>query len=184
MSKFGVQVLNEAGYKEACIGISLSYNTLELDRAEKRSTKLAHQDGGHNKFLESIIVWLDVLAPRYWWQQFDTYRIGVTKQSESTMHTLMQQKNILDSKFEDGTSSHIIAVLRGLIQLKQFDQVKKNLPESFMQRRIICLNYKSLRNIILQRYNHKLLQWQQFCDMVLEQVEHPELLPNIRELRL
>ncbi|MCK9240314.1 hypothetical protein [Desulfocurvus sp.] len=52
--------------------------------------KLAPLDKGHNKVLESMCVWLDVRMPRYWWQEFDTYRVGVTKQSESTMHILIR----------------------------------------------------------------------------------------------
>ena len=39
-------------------------------------------------------------------------------------------------------------------------------------------NYKALRNIIEQRKNHKLEQWHYFCNSILNQVEHPELLTN------
>ena len=54
------------------------------------SEKLHDKDEGHNKFLESIIIWAEVTAPRYWWQEADTYRLS-TKQSESTMHTLIEE---------------------------------------------------------------------------------------------
>ena len=81
-----VTVLNEAGYQEALLGLSLSYEQ-SLDKMPAVAERLAQRDNGHNKFLESIVVWLDVIAPRYWWQEFDTYRIGVSKQSSSTMHT-------------------------------------------------------------------------------------------------
>lgn len=43
----------------------------------------------HAKVLRGIIVWASVKAPRYIWQEFDTYRIGADKlSSESTMHTI------------------------------------------------------------------------------------------------
>jgi hypothetical protein len=38
------------------------------------------------------------------------------------------------------------------------------------------MNYKCLQNIINQRKNHRLPQWQIFCENVLNQVEHPEFL--------
>jgi hypothetical protein len=57
-----------------------------------------------------------------------------------------------------------------------FIYLKNSLPEGFLQRRIWNLNYKTLRNIIEQRFNHKLPQWRVFCDTVLQSVEHPEFL--------
>jgi len=76
-----VKILEEAGYKHALYGISLSYNK-DIENMEKVSKSLCKLDGGHNKFLESIVVWLEINAARYWWQEFDTYRVGITKQSE------------------------------------------------------------------------------------------------------
>ena len=41
----------------------------------------------HAKVLRGIQVWLEITAPRYWWQEAVTYEVGVTKLcSESTMH--------------------------------------------------------------------------------------------------
>lgn len=41
------------------------------------------------KVMRGINVWVKITAPRYWWQEFDTYRHGVEKLcSESTMHTI------------------------------------------------------------------------------------------------
>ena len=77
-----VEILKEAGYDEALLGLSLSYGTT-IERAEEVAKKIASKNGGHNKFLESIIMWIDVTAPRYWWSQMDTYRM-MTKQSQST----------------------------------------------------------------------------------------------------
>lgn len=35
-----------------------------------------------------ITVYADIVAPRYWWEQFATYRVGVTMNSCSTMHKI------------------------------------------------------------------------------------------------
>jgi len=137
--------------------------------------KLRFKGDGHNKFLESIVVWLDIDAPRYFWQQFDTYRIGVTKQSESTMHT-MTARALQQEDFEHPIPDAHLQHLNRLIAEKQWQTVKWDLPESFLQRRIVCLNYMILQRMIRQRKSHRLTEWQTFIDDVLRQVEHPELL--------
>lgn len=43
----------------------------------------------HSKFLRQIMVWVVINAPLYWWAEFDTYKVGVVRDSCSTMHTLM-----------------------------------------------------------------------------------------------
>lgn len=184
--KFSTKVINESGYNEALLGVSLSRNA-PIENMPKITEKLANKDGGHNKFLESIVVWLDITAARYWWQQFSTYRVGTSAQSESTMYSLLKQRitisndNVSSSHFEDGTSTYAIAIVRSLIDMKEFDEAKKCLPESFLQRRIVCTNYKTLRNILLQRSKHRLPEWQGFCVAILQGVEHPELLPDIED---
>lgn len=159
-----VKVIREAGHDEAMLGLSLNKNQ-PVENMPKVASILAKRDGGHNKFLESIVVWLDITAPRYWWSQFDTYRVGVTKQSQSTMHTILKQP----LKAEDFAGGIDVSDLRRLnfyIEHKDFDGLKNMLPEGFLQRRIVCTNYKALRNIIKQRKNHKLTEWKFFCSEV------------------
>ena len=78
-----VRILEEHGHDSALLGLSLSYDQTP-ERMPAVAERLRFRGDGHNKFLESILVWLDVTAPRYFWQQFDTYRVGVTKQRQST----------------------------------------------------------------------------------------------------
>lgn len=40
------------------------------------------------------------------------------------------------------------------------------LPESYMQKRTIDLNYQTLRRIYFARMNHKLDEWHKFCDWI------------------
>ena len=42
----------------------------------------------HRKFMRQIIVSVDITAPLYWYKEFDTYKIGTTANSTSTMHKL------------------------------------------------------------------------------------------------
>ena len=163
--------LKEAGYEEALLGLALSY---ESEPSPKVAERLAHRQGGHNKFLESIIVWLDVTAPRYWWQQADTYRL-TSKQSGSTMHTLMRRELAQDD-FEGFVLNSWIRDLNEMIDHKRFEDVKRHLLESFLQRRIWRLDYKTLQNMYSQRITHKLPEWQYFLNEVVRQLEYPEFV--------
>lgn len=182
---------------EALFGIGLSYgltsgieNVKDLERAEcydrlmQIARGLAHKPGGgHNKFLETITLTLDVKAPRYWWQEFDTYRVGVTKQSESTMHTIMARE-LTDDNFEgelcDGVLAQLNAIRETYLSCCEYDDdggtdyyfemMKTNLPEGYLQRRIVCLNAKALQNMYTQRKNHRLPEWRSFFDAIKEQM--------------
>jgi hypothetical protein len=193
-----VEVVEEAGFLPALMGLGLSYGVtsehapgdiqLELPESMKlvaRAEALAPLDKGHNKFLESIQVWLDIKMPRYWWQEFDTYRVGVTKQSESTMHTIAKRK-LTQNDFVSPISALYLAKLNSLVEKIKakdslapdlyFRELKNLLPEGFVQRRIVCLNYKVLRHMYLQRHDHRLIEWQYFFSKLLSQVESPEFI--------
>lgn len=227
-----VDVIGESGYEQAMFGMGLSFgltsgmsfkefsesSSIDDQEKRKRMTRVleanASKDGGHNKYLESIQLWFDINAPRYWWSEFDTYRVGTSKQSESTVHTLVKQMEklvddarvILDIKDGDwelsfekikeyyvenfehlSDSRDLFPVILDFAQkiiktngLKDFTgrlmYAKGILTESYLQRRIVSLNYKVMRNIVLQRYNHKLPHWKMFIDDVSNQLEHPELI--------
>lgn len=182
-----ITVLQEAGHDIALRGMAYSFKDRAEDptvwweekkeRAYKRAPLLAPKEGGHNKFLESIQVWIDLEASRAFWSEFDTYRVGTTKQSESTMHTLSKRAPTVED-FEEGTHPEIIKAFTYIWENCRGDinSLKMNLPEGFLQRRIICTNYKVLKNIIAQREGHRLKWWNVFSEAVLSQVEHPEYL--------
>lgn len=200
-----VVIREEAGYDMALYGLSLSFKPREIpfdewwlfDRQRKlwkTAKALSKKDGGHNKFLEAITVWVDVEAPRYWWSEFDTYRVGMTKQSESTMHTVLKRAvtpedfdkscnslgNTATKTMCDVVNNYIESPwFQGLDKKNQIREIKKILPDGYLQRRLLVTNYKTLRNIFLQRRNHRLPEWQIFCYEIKAQVEHAELLPEV-----
>jgi len=173
-----VKVLTEAGYEQALYGMALSHS-LEVgpeltERKVKRAAKLAHMQGGHNKFLESVYVWLEVTAPRYWWQQADTYRVS-TKQSESTMHTL-RKSGVRADMFVVGPPKELLDILNLCLAGGHLDAAKALLPEGFLQKRVWCLSYKTLQNMYYQRRKHRLQEWPDFLEQTLAQLEHPEFV--------
>ena len=169
-----LRILRESGYEEALLGLSLSFNR-DPGTMPAVAQRLAFKGDGHNKFLESIVAWLDVRAPRYFWQQLDTYRVGVTKQSESTMHT-MTRTQLQQEHFEHPLPEDLLRHLNELIAADRWQEVKSLLPESFLQRRILCTNYMALQRMIRQRSTHRLPEWKRFISELLRQATHPELL--------
>ena len=165
------ELLRVDGFTEAFLGLGLSYgktsDVVPDDQTEiwnkmfPVAVRLAPLDGGHNKFLESINVWLDITAPLYWWKQFDTYRVGVTKQSESTMHTLGKRK-LTSEDFTSHIDGHILDLLNLMVDRGDWKALNDNLPQGFKQRRIVATNYKVIRHMVAQRKGHKLREWEHF----------------------
>ena len=62
----------------------------------KLATALINGGSEHRKFLRQIMVTVDITAPLYWWKEFDTYKVGTTANSTSTMHKLTSKPITLD----------------------------------------------------------------------------------------
>ena len=54
--------------------------------------KLAKAGPVHGKFRRMITVYVDITAPLYFWKEFDTYKIGTTANSCSTMHKIHEKE--------------------------------------------------------------------------------------------
>ena len=50
--------------------------------------RLVKAGSDERKFMRQILVSLDIVAPLYWFKEFDTYKVSTTANSCSTMHTL------------------------------------------------------------------------------------------------
>ena len=110
-------------------------------------------------------------------KEFDTYKIGTTANSTSTMHTLNKQPITEDCFEHDDFNNHervltgeiwakLIADLEELRQLYNSSKDKqvwkaliRLLPESWLQTRTFTANYEVIYNMVHQRYNHKLNEW-------------------------
>ena len=135
----------------------------------------------HRKFMRMITVYLDITAPLYWWKEFDTYRVGVEKNSCSTMHKIHAKefalKDFSCEKLYDPIGDLRPIVDRLNIYRERYLETKdKNdwwqmiqlLPTSYNQKRTVMLNYEVLANIYKSRRNHKLDEWLTFCDWISE----------------
>lgn len=142
--------------------------------------RLSRSGSSHAKFKRMIHVQCDVTAPLYWWKEFDTYKVGTVANSCSTMHTIANRKFSREDFSTDhlytdelGTLDTVIDALNGARSL-YLDGNRKNdwwqliqlLPSSYNQKRTIDLNYEVLSAIHKDRRNHKLDEWQVFCNWI------------------
>lgn len=148
------------------------------EKDKELSKKLQNAGSEHCKHLRMIVVWADITAPRYWWNEFDTYRAGIEKVSCSTMHTLMKRKlELTDFEPQEHTWSSNMAEIMEMINdmmdawKEKEDKTEKKyiwneiiriLPQSFLQKRTVMMSYAALRNIYRQREDHKLKEWSMF----------------------
>ncbi len=135
-------------------------------------TKLANAtQRSHAKFMRQIMLGFVVEAPLYWWTEFDTYKNGVSRMSNSTMHTLLSKKLDYDD-FEIGCSLNFYDELFDRIEwVKKQDNytdaekllvIKKILPSGYKYTSYITMNYEVLRNMYHDRISHRLPEWQVF----------------------
>lgn len=121
-----------------------NYNMTIGDKDLQLLSSLVVNGDEHAKVNRAIIVSVELNAPRYWWQEMDTYRIGHERaSSESTMHS--EAKNLTG---------------------KELQKFKAEIKEGLMQKRIDTFSYQTLRRIRLQRRPHRLPEWQEFCDWI------------------
>lgn len=174
------------GFKNAVIGMRYPHNSEHLsdtkgDKLGKKDLdlilKLTKAGRDHRKVLRMIHVQASVLMPISWWIQYDTYKIATVANSRSRMHTF--GKNFLSKKdfyVSEWTKQmdYILETINISIKLYQkgdttaWFRALDMLPMSYMQERMIDINYETLITIINSRYNEKLLnEWQYFCNSFL-----------------
>ena len=70
--------------------------------------RLIRAGNEHRKFMRQIFVTVDITAPLYWWKEMDTYKIGTTTNSTSTMHKLASTPITLDCFETDDFNPELI----------------------------------------------------------------------------
>lgn len=150
----------------------------------------------HRKFMRQIFVSVDITAPLYWWKEFDTYKVGTVANSTSTMHKLASTPITLDCFETDNVEvleelnytvscwwGELVAWLEKLRQKynetkdkRYWKELIRLLPESWLQKRTVSMNYENILSMIHQRRGHKLTEWSK------DFIEWAESLPYAKEL--
>ncbi len=144
--------------------------------------RLSRSGPSHAKFLRYITVQFDITAPRYWWAEMDTYKVGTVRNSCSTMHKV-QAKEFTHEDFScEHLSEESLKTLDILISTinsarTRFNETKDKdewwqmiqlLPASLNQKATVQLNYQVLQGIYETRKNHRLDEWHDFCHWIEE----------------
>lgn len=157
------------------------------------------------KFRRFIICYADITGPLYWLKEMDTYRMGVEKNSCSTMHKITSKEftpddfsveHLYDQEARTAFGGIINAL--NLIRDRYFELKKaigeagfnprnprtpkslwyhliQLLPSSYNQRRTYMFSYEALSKIYRERHNHTLDEWHEFCCWV-ESLPYSEII--------
>ena len=161
-------------------------NTLILDidtcakdenRHVKRALKLskAPLNSGHVSFAKGIVVNMDITFTNKAWIEFQGYHFADIITGMSTMHRI--SKFDLDEAFNEYTDPVIISRLEELQEMYNLTKDKEDYlkllystPAGLEMTGRVTTNYLQLMNMWQQRHNHRLPEWRQFCDELLEKL--------------
>lgn len=156
--------------------------------------RLANAGTDHRKYMRMMPIYVRITAPLYWWKEFDTYKVGTTANSCSTMHKIHAREFTV----EDFSVEHLLAenavyfgktierlnnARNKFLETKDKEywwQMIQLLPSSYNQTRNVMLNYEVAANIYKSRKNHKLDEWIEFCKW-LETLPHSKVITGIKE---
>ena len=199
VEKVKVYNIAEAIYaaRNAMNSWELSDSDLDNDIVGENDLKLARQlykaGSGHMKYLQQIFVKMDITSNHIWWAQADTYKIGTTRNSCSKMHKINVKPFEKDDFSHEGidecdehTKKIFDFTLSELERLRLlFNETKERkywramielLPQGYNIKATLTMSYANVMNIINQRRNHKLDEWKEFCNILLD-------LPYVKEIR-
>lgn len=182
--------------QEECVNVYHNYHIGQDDLQLMR--KLYKGGSEHRKYLRQIFVSMDILAPLYWWKEFDTYKVGTVANSCSTMHKIHAKEFTLDDFSHENMSPAAIGTLSSVIERLNVARKYYNekvdkpeldmhwktywwdmiqlLPSSYNQRRTVTMNYENAVNIINQRSNHKLDEWYMLIKELKEECPYLEAI--------
>lgn len=180
-----------------------------IEKIGEKDLELAQRlaDAGpvHGKFMRMITVTCDITAPRYWWIEFDTYKVGTVSDSCSTMHKITERDLTLDDFSHEHLDRYCTRLLESTINeinrdrkcYVDFDKIQEQygkspvdkkkywwymiqlLPGSYNQKRTVQMNYAVLKNMYQYRKDHKLDEWREFCKWI-EGLPYSELITGVR----
>jgi len=191
-SDSGIQVMN---LEDVEFGEEPNYEYIIGPNDLQLSTALIKAGPEHRKFLRMIHVSMDITAPLYWWKEMDTYKVGTTADSCSTMHKItakefelddFSHEHLFDDPFDNESPMYVLWRIIDSLNfyreryLKSKDkndwwQLIQLLPTSYNQKRTWDGSMETVLSILHQRKGHKLDEWETLRQAIFERV------PYVRE---
>ena len=163
-------------------------------------TKASNGNGAHGQWMTGVRVAFDLTCTNKMWVEAERYRFLEFVSSQSTMHRItkfkireqynqyvdprvidiMEEKvaqyNELAEQLKDipPEQEYAIKMLKDMMIQKYLEILYTN-PAGFELTARMTTNYRCLLNIYVQRHNHRLPEWREFCQELLK-------LPFFQEL--
>ena len=171
----------------------------DLARCKNLVNATKNGNGAHAQFMTGIRVNFDLTFSNKAWVEAERYRFLEFVSSQSTMHRIT--KFDLDNQYNKYVDPRIIEIMKSKVQeynkvmelrdsYDKDDQRREDLtewlkdayleilysnPAGFTLTARMTTNYRCLRNIYMQRKDHRLPEWRAFCKWI-------ETLPYAQEL--
>jgi hypothetical protein len=155
-------------------------------------TKASNGNGAHGQFLTGIRVAFDLTCTNKMWVEAERYRFLEFVSSQSTMHRItkfkireqynryvdprvidiMEEKvaaynKLVENKPGPDAAPELLEDYTNLLKEKYLEILYTN-PAGFELTARLTTNYRCLLNIYIQRYNHRLPEWREFCQELLK----------------
>ena len=174
-----------SGYPMRTKKIIHDLNTQDFERGERLVKATLKGNTAHHQFLTGIRVNFDLTFTNKAWVEAERYRFLEFVSSQSTMHRIT--KFDLDGQYIEYVDPRIIEIMKEkverynrLVELRPEtlipeyeDEIKEayleilySNPAGFKLTARMTTNYRCLRNIYIQRRNHRLPEWRAFCRWV------------------
>lgn len=169
-------------------------------------TKASNGNGAHGQWLTGVRVAFDLTCTNKMWVEAERYRFLEFVSSQSTMHRIC--KFNLDGQYCAYVDPRVIDIMKEKVENYNYltdyinnlptdanqklreelreEQKKKYLeilytnPAGFELTARMTTNYRCLLNIYIQRCDHRLPEWREFCAQFLELPMFPELVEAYR----
>lgn len=141
------------------------------NRDLKRFIRLGSSDGGHDNFLNTVIVNFTLTVGIKVWTEIERYKFVNFNSSQSTMHRLCKMEIAeCTTKYADKV---ILERLQKLIDEynnnpteENFLIMTRNCPVDLVLTARLSTNYRCLKNMYFQRKEHRQPEWKIICEWI------------------
>ena len=161
------------------MAVDLTKTTDEITQVTKTLGKAA-PGTGHDNFLQGILVSFDLTCTNKMWIEFERYHFADIVSSQSTMHRIAKLAGT--SCYNEYVTPAIKNEIARLLLVYYSSNDKEdyltllyNIPAGIELTAQVVTNYRQLKTMYIQRKDHRLPEWRDFCKQILE-------LPNFKEL--
>ena len=163
-------------------------------------TKASNGNGAHGQWLTGVRVAFDLTCTNKMWVEAERYRFLEFVSSQSTMHRITKFK--IRDQYNEYVDPRVIDIMEE--KVAAYNELVKNKPSPYAAKNILeeyanllkekyleilytnpagfeltarmTTNYRCLLNIYIQRHDHRLPEWREFCAELLKLPLFPELV--------